>query len=70
MYKGPDVEWEEYVAAIREHLKYYLTEEEVNEYLTEPHTVDVLNDHFNNYIHRSRDGFSPEATAYCLWMMY
>lgn len=70
LYKGPDVEWEEYVVAIREHLKYYLTEEEVNDYLIEPHTVEILNDHFNNYIKGLEGGYSPDSTAYCLWMMY
>jgi len=70
MYKGPDIEWEEYVAAIREHLKRYLTEEEVNEYLVQPETVDMLNDHFDRYIKRLGDGYSPASTANCLWMLY
>lgn len=70
LYKGPNVEWKEYVAAIREHLKYYLTEEEVNSYLVTPQTVDILNDHFNSYIQGEGDGYSPNSTAYCLWMMY
>ena len=69
-YKGPNVEWEEYVAAIREHLKHYLTAEEVDHYLVEPDTVDMLNDHFKNYIQRLGDSYSPDATAYCLWMLY
>ena len=69
-YKGPDVEWEEYVAAIREHLKHYLTEEEVNQYLAQPETVDILNEHFTKYIKSLGVCYSPASTAYCLWMLY
>lgn len=69
-YKGPDVEWEEYVAAIREHLKHYLTEEELKQFFVQPETVDILNDHFAKYINRLGDSYSPSSTAYCLWMLY
>jgi len=70
MYKSPDVEWEEYVAAIREHLKCYLTIEEVNKYLVQPETVDMLNDHFAKYVKELGGSYFPASTAYCLWMLY
>ena len=67
LYKGPDSEWEEYIAAIRAKLKHYLTDEEINEYLIRPDTVEILNEHFDSFIKGSG---SPSSTAYCLWMLY
>ncbi len=70
LYKGPDVEWEEYVAAIKEHMKNYLTVEEIEQYLVKPDTVDILNDHFKQYTQENASECDPCATAYCLWMLY
>lgn len=69
-YKGPEIEYREYVAAVREKLKYYLTEVEVDEYLEREDTVELLRKHFDEYIHTNEGGCSPGSTAECLWMMY
>jgi hypothetical protein len=70
LYKGPDAEWEEYVAAVREILKKYLAEEEVDQYLAQPDTVKLIEDNYDGYTKRTGTGADPEATAYCLWMLY
>ena len=69
--KKKDMTYEDYVSEVK-HLfeKNNLSKEVIEEYFAENETIKLLNDNFEAYSKCGAGEYSPEATAYCLCMLY
>lgn len=70
-YKYPNITYEEYFNLVK---RYFMEngydEKTADDFFNTEETTVLLRNHFECYINQKGGGYSPSATAYCLYMLY
>ena len=70
-YNYPNITYDEYSNLVKSMFMDNGYDERIaNDYFNKKETIMILKDHFEGYIKHKEGGYSPSATAYCLFMLF